>query len=112
MSGPQLNRALVLEERQDTADGAGGFLSTWASLGMLWAQVDGFAGREVGQLGVERSEVRLKITVRAVPVGAPERPRPDQRFREGNRLYRITAVSEQEPKARYLTCYAAEEVAS
>ncbi|MGH1577210.1 head-tail adaptor protein [Planktotalea sp.] len=111
MSVPNLNRALVLEERSEIADGAGGLRSTWSTLGTLWAEVRSFSGRESGGLGVSRSKLSLKITLRAAPQGSSMRPRPDQRLREGTRIYRITAVAEAQPVGRYLTCFATEEVA-
>ncbi len=111
MKAPCLNRALVLEERIEHADGAGGLKNTWNALGTLWAEVRSFSGREIGALGVARSKVGLKIRLRAMPHGSQKRPRPDQRFREGERVYRITAVAEAEPLGRYLVCYANEEVA-
>lgn len=112
MSVPCLNRALVLEERVTATDGAGGVQNSWSALGTLWAEVRSFSGRETGGLGVARSKVGLKIRLRALPDGSQMRPRPDQRFREGSRIYRITAVSEPEPSRRYLLCYAFEEVAA
>lgn len=111
MSLPCLNRALVLEERVDHADGAGGLRNSWNALGTLWAEVRSLSGRETGALGVARSKVGLKIKIRAMPQGSLMRPRPDQRFRDGARVFRITAVAEAEPVGRYLMCYANEEVA-
>jgi head-tail adaptor len=43
-------------------------------------------------------------------VGSDRRPRPDQRFREGARLFRILAVAEADAQGLYLTCFAREEV--
>ena len=110
MSAPCLNRALVLEERIETADGAGGLRQTWNALGTLWTEVRNSSGREVGGLGFARSTVSLKIRLRAMPHGSAMRPRPEQRFRDGNRIYRIKAVAEADPVGRYLICYANEEV--
>jgi len=56
------------------------------------------------------SAVNYRITVRAARQGAPSRPKPDQRFREGGRVFRITAVAEVGGAGHYLTCYATEEV--
>ena len=50
------------------------------------------------------------ITVRAAPFGSPERPQPQQRFREGTRVFKIQTVAEQDQDARYLVCLAQEEV--
>ena len=105
----KLNRRLTLEEPQQVADGAGGFNRTWTALGQLWADIRVSNGKEVEGDGLSLSSTALKIVVRAAPVGAPSRPRPDQRFREGTRLYRILAVQELAPDGRYLTCNATEE---
>lgn len=106
----QLNRALVLEDRVSVSDGAGGIRIQWNALGTLWAAIDAGSGREAGELGVQRSAVQLRIVVRSAPVGSSMRPRPEQRLREGDRLYRIEAVAEDDPRGLYLTCYAKEEV--
>jgi head-tail adaptor len=53
--------------------------------------------------------VTCRITVRGAPVGAEQRPRPDQRFRDGSRLFRILAVTERDAAGRYLLCFAREE---
>ena len=54
--------------------------------------------------------VTYRITVRAAPFGAPRRPKPEQRLREGARVFRIAAVAEDDADGRYLTCFAQEEV--
>lgn len=110
MTAPRLNRKLVLEEAQATPDGAGGFARHWVALGALWASVDAGVGRERAGEFATLSTVVYRITVRAAPLGAPSRPKPDQRFRDGARIFRITAVTEADAEARYLVCYAQEEV--
>lgn len=112
MSAAQLNRKLALEEAQRVPDGAGGFAVNWVTKGYLWAAVDAGAGRERGGESVTVSTVGYRITVRGAPQGAPSRPLPDQRFRDGSRLYRIAAVTEADPAGLYLTCFANEEVLS
>ncbi len=109
-AGVHLNRKLVLEEAQRASDGAGGQVETWVALGTLWAQVSAGTGREQGSQFVTVSKVPYRIIVRAEPEGSPARPRPDQRFREGARVYRILAVSEHDAAAHYLMCHAREEV--
>ncbi len=105
-----LNRKLTLEEAQRSPDGAGGYTKVWVALGELWADVNSGTGRERAGEFVTLSTVPYKITVRAAPQGAPSRPRPEQRFREGARLFRILAVTEDDPRGHYLTCFAHEEV--
>lgn len=110
MKPPVLNRALVLEAPERVADGAGGFDLVWRAQGTLWAEVRPGTGRaRAGAVGTLAS-VSLRITVRAASVGAPARPRPGQRFREGARIFRILAVTEADPRGHYLVCFAQEEV--
>ena len=110
MSAPRLNRKLVLEEAQRVPDGAGGWTLNWMALGTLWAAVDAGSGRERAGEFLTVSSVNYRITVRGAPQGAPSRPKPEQRFREGTRVFRITAVTEDDPGGQYLTCFAQEEV--
>lgn len=112
MRAPRLNRKLVLEEAQRLPDGAGGFNLTWAAKGTLWASIDPGSGRERAGESVTVSSVGYRITVRGAPQGAPSRPKPEQRFRDGTRLLRITAVTEDDAGGHYLTCFATEEVLS
>ncbi|MBK5944918.1 phage tail protein [Rhodobacter veldkampii DSM 11550] len=110
MSAPRLNRRLVLEEARRVPDGAGGHVLDWVGLGEVWAEVRAGAGRErAGEL-LTLALVAWRITLRAAPEGSPRRPRPEQRLREGGRVFRILAVAEADPGARYLTCFAQEEV--
>lgn len=53
-----------------------------------------------------------RIILRAAPEGAPSRPIPGQRFRQGNRLFAIAAVTETDVKGGHLTCFATEETAT
>ncbi|MDJ0859378.1 MAG: head-tail adaptor protein [Dinoroseobacter sp.] len=111
MKVPNLNRKLSLEERQQSPDGAGGFSEAWTPLGTLWAEIDHRTGRETARRPATAvSLTTLRIIVRGAPVGDPSRPKPEQRFREGQRIYRILAVAERDPNARFLTCFADEEV--
>lgn len=109
---PQLTRKLVLEEPQRSPDGAGGFSVAWVELGTLWAEVRAGTGREKAAEHLTVSALPLRITVRAAPQGAASRPRPEQRLRDGSRYYRILAVTESDAGARYLVCFAIEEVSA
>ena len=112
MNGPVLNRKLVLEAPGRVGDGAGGFTETWTALGELWAEVTARSGRERAEAGAPVSAVSYRIVVRAAPYGAVSRPMPEQRFRDGTRLFVIQAVAEADAAGRYLTCFADEEVAA
>lgn len=112
MSGPTLNRKLVLEDGVLTPDGAGGFDRVWTALGELWAEIQPGTGRERGAEHLTVSTIPLRITVRAAPHEAPSRPKPEQRFRAGTRLFRILAVTESDHTAQFLTCFCKEEVSA
>ena len=107
---PRLNRELALEAPMRAPDGAGGFNESWHELGRLWADISARTSRERDASGLPLAQVRYRITVRSSPVGTDARPLPEQRFREGDRVYRIEAVAERDPEGRYLTCFAREEV--
>ena len=108
MSAPVLDRLLVLEQATRAPDGAGGFTSTWAAICTHWAEVTSGAGRQTAGEEVFLAQVPYRITLRAAPYGDPARPRPEQRLRDGARIFSILAVAERD--ARYLVCFAREEV--
>jgi len=112
MIGPGLNRKLRLEVPYRTRDDAGGYETTWAVEGMLWASVVPGTGSEAEVAGLSISTVPFKITVRAAPVGSPSRPVAGQRLRDGERVFRVLAVTEADASARYLLCIAREEEVS
>ena len=112
MKTPVLGRKLVLEGAARVADGAGGFVETWAALGVHWAEVRPGRGRVAEGAGVVLSQVPWRITVRAARPGSLARPVAGQRFREGQRIFRILAVADADLGGRYLTCEADEETAA
>ncbi|MBV0912944.1 head-tail adaptor protein [Anianabacter salinae] len=112
MTAPVLNRPMVLEDRVQLPDGAGGFSEGWQALGTVWVGVRPGAGRGGDVAGLAVGQVTHRLTCRAAPVGAPSRPRAGQRLREGARVFRILAVAEADGHQRYLVCTAREEVAA
>lgn len=110
MSDVQLNRPLTLESVVRVPDGSGGFSESWAVLGTLWAEVVPGTGRDVAGEEAFFATVSYRITVRAAPQGSASRPMPDQRFRDGARVFVILAVTERDPAGHYLICFAREEV--
>lgn len=110
MTAPKLNRRMVLEAPERISDGAGGYSESWTERGVLWVALRARGGRETGGEDTTLSRTGYRILVRAAPHGAPSRPRPEQRFRDGARLFRIRSVAEYDAEGRYLTCFADEEV--
>lgn len=110
MSRYRLNRPMVLEEAQIVPDGAGGHGLEWQALGTLWAELRPGAARERrGEIAPE-GQMLFRIFLRAAPQASPQRPRPDQRLREGARIFHILAVSEADAAGAFLVCHAREEV--
>lgn len=112
MSGPFLNRPLVLETRGALPDGSGGFTSGWQPLGTLWADVRPRTGRDTGGAAGPLGLTAYRIVVRAAPQGAPSRPLAGQRLRDGTRFFAIRAVADYDPAGRFLQCFVEEEVAA
>lgn len=110
MNAPRLDRRMVLESPQRVSDSAGGFALTWAVRGVLWAALVPGAGREAVGVEVRAAQVPYRITVRGAPVGSDARPRPEDRLRDGGRVFTLLAVTEADPRGQYLTCFAREEV--
>ena len=110
MTAPHLTRPLTLEARQQVADGAGGFGETWVALGRLWAEVVSASGRDAAGAEITLGATAFRITLRAAVPGAPSRPVPGQRFRDGARVFAILAVTERDATGRFLTCFSREEV--
>jgi head-tail adaptor len=52
--------------------------------------------------------VKYRILVRTAPVDAPSRPRPQQRLRDGARVFHILTVTESDATGRYLEIVAEE----
>jgi len=101
---PSLTRKLALETPSTTPDGAGGLTLVWVELGTLWAEIAPRAGREVDSGGRDTPLQKHRIMVRGAPVGSDRRPQPDQRFREGTRVYNILSVAEIDATGRFLVC--------
>lgn len=111
MSAPRLDRPVLLEAAQRSADGAGGFVETWLALGSLWAELQPRGGRATDGPAGGLSQGRYRAVVRAAPVGHGMRPVPGQRLRMGPRIFTIEAVTEMPGDGMYLRCDVIEEVA-
>jgi len=106
----RLSRKLLLEARNIIPDGSGGYATEWRTLGAVWADMTARTGREDFLAGQSRPRVTYRILVRGAPVDAPSRPRPDQRFREGARIFDILTVAEADGAGRFLEIVAEEGV--
>jgi head-tail adaptor len=109
MKGVRLTRPLILESASRAGDGAGGYSEVWQALGTVWADLRPGTGREGDAMGAAVAVQPVRIVVRGLPQGHAMRPRAGMRFRDGERLFRLLAVTEADGSGRYLIC-AAEEV--
>ena len=107
---PKLTRKLVLQTPVKSTDGGGGYVIDWQDQATLWAQIDANDGRAASGETSPVMRQSLLITVRAAPWGHIARPKPGQRFIEGERVYAITGVTEDSPTPLYLRCAAFQEV--
>lgn len=110
MARPVLSRPLVLEAPAMVPDEAGGGDVVWSALGTLWAEVRPGAGRErLGPIAPE-GQMLFRVLTRAAPQASPQRPRPGQRFRDGDRVLAILAVAEADATGAFLVSVCREEV--
>lgn len=106
----RLSRRLILENRTNLPDGSGGYATTWQTLGVVWADVAARTERQDFIAGQERPRVTYRILVRGAPVGAPSRPRAEQRFRDTARVFNILTVTEADVAGRFLEILAEEGI--
>jgi len=109
---PAPDRKMVLEAAVRAPDGAGGFAEVWTPLGEHWVELRAGTGREAGAEALTLATVPYRITLRAVALGAPSRPVPGQRFRDGAQVFAIHAVAEKPGDPRWLVCVAREEISA
>ena len=100
-----LRRRFELEALTQTGDGAGGLSESWTPVTTIYADVVASTGKETLSGGRAAARVTHKAFIRHQPFGAPSRPRPDQRFREGARSFAIRAVAEADDRREYLVCW-------
>ena len=100
-----LNRKFTLEALAASPDGAGGQSEAWTPLGEHFVALSASAGRERDSGGRPSARVTHRCWLRYHDYDDPARPRPDQRFREGSRIYAIRAIAEADDLRRYLVCW-------
>lgn len=107
---PLLRQRLVLESPSLNEDAGGGLSVVWTPLGAHYAAVSPASGAEVERQSQQAQRVTHRVTVRYAPMSGALRPRADQRFRAGERVFDIKAVFERDGRGRHLTCLC-EEIA-
>lgn len=105
MSGAgRLRQRLFLEQPVDTPDGAGGMVRGWSLVAAMWGEVRPRRATERQLADALRSEVTHLITIRH-----RDDIRPDMRFTQGARAFRILAVADPDGRRAWLACDVIEE---
>lgn len=89
-----LTRRLVLEAKSGAPDGGGGFDTGWTEVAVHWAAMRATGASETFVGGGQAGAVKHVAEIRYRAPEDPTRPRADQRFREGDRIYAIRGVAE------------------
>ena len=87
----QLSRRLVLEAPTESDDGAGGVTRIFSTVATLWASVEPVSARSAVVTDALGAIITHRIRIR---YGADITPR--HRFRDGETVFRIVAISERE----------------
>lgn len=98
---PMLRRKARLEAETDTPDGMGGFVKGWSPLAEHRVALTPASGAESYEGSRQMSRVTHRIILRGTRA---LRPRADQRFVIGVRVFDIRAVFERDGRGRFLTC--------
>lgn len=107
-----LSQRLALETRVHAPDGGGGLRDSWIGLGVHYAAIQPVSGAETRVGSQQAQRVTHRVTIRSAPYGAGARPRADQRFRAGARVFDIKAVFEGDLRGSRLTCLCEESLLS
>lgn len=105
MKTPRMTIRLTLEQQISAPDGAGGETEDWVVVADHHAALT-VRGATEGESGARRfGAVTYKAIIRYVAHGAADRPRPDQRFRDGERIFNILGVADADDRRQWLTCW-------
>ncbi len=100
-----LNRRLVLEAPDESADGAGGVTRGFEAVATLWVSVTPVsAARQI-----EAERLGARITHR-LHLRYSDNITTRHRFRDGERIYRIVALRDRDGRRRFLEIEAEERV--
>jgi SPP1 family predicted phage head-tail adaptor len=106
MSNPgSLNRRLTLEAPVVSADGAGGVVREFETVGTLWAEVTPVSAARA----IEAERAGARITHR-IGIRFADDITTRHRFRDGERVFRIVSLRDRDGRKRFLAIEAEEIV--
>jgi SPP1 family predicted phage head-tail adaptor len=100
----KLRHRLTLEAPEETPDGAGGVVRTWAPLGQAWAAIEPVGAGEAIVADRRLARVTHRVTLRhrgGLTL--------NHRFRLGARTFAIHALRDPDERGRFLECLVSEE---
>ena len=90
---------LTLQQRQETDDGAGGFVSAWQDVQPVWARIVPVASI------VTQAAANLEAGITHwIYIRASDAVRSGMRFVKGSRLFDIDTVHDPDETGRYRVC--------
>jgi head-tail adaptor len=104
-----LRMLVTLEAPTATPDEGGGQLKGWRRIGSMWVDLRPVSAWERQAAGSRLAAVSHRVTLRAPPPRAQDRPKPGQRLTDGSRTLLIRAVAEADVRGHRLTCWVDEE---
>ncbi len=104
MSAGALRHILVHQAPADVADGAGGVVRSFVTVGRLWGVVED-SGAAFG-LGEDRPRGVLTVNI---TVRAPHAIAVGERLVLGSRIFEVEAVSDPDGRRRFSRCRCREE---
>ena len=90
---------LTLQQRQETDDGAGGFISAWQDVQPVWARIVPVAGIVTQAAANLEHDITHWIYIRA-----SDAVQPGMRFVKGSRIFDIDTVHDPDETGRYRVC--------
>lgn len=103
ISVADLRHRIVIQTLTETADGAGGFTSSWADTVSIWAKITPTSAYERAQAMQLEATVTHKILIRYRSDIVPK-----QRIKFGSRYFGITGITNIEERNQYLQLMALE----
>lgn len=94
---------LTLQQRLETDDGAGGFISNWQDMQPIWARIVPVAG--IVNHAADNLETRI---THWIYIRASDAVQPGMRFVKGARIFDIDTVHDPDETGRYRVCKAVE----
>lgn len=90
---------LTLQQRQESDDGAGGFVSNWQDVQPVWARIVPIAGIVTQMAANQEHDITHWIYIRV-----NDAVQPGMRFVKGSRLFDIDTVHDPDETGRYRVC--------